>query len=76
LYAQPSLAILFYPDFNPANSLHKIFALVNFFGIWQTAVIGLGLQKWSEKGLPLAMGVSFAIWVLTLGLMYLMGFSG
>lgn len=76
IYAQPNLAIFFYSTFNPLNSMHKFLSLINFFAIWQTIVVGLGLAKWSTKGILLAMTISFVVWFLILGLMTLVGFGG
>ncbi len=76
IYAQPSLALFFYNNFDPLNSTHKLLAMINFFSVWQTIVIGIGLSKWSDKGITLAMIVSFVVWFLTLALMYSMGIAG
>jgi hypothetical protein len=73
IYAQPSLSIFFYNSFDPLNSTHKFLAMINFFSIWQTIVIGIGLQKWCNKGIVFAMIISFVVWFITLGLMSLMG---
>ena len=76
IYARPAFSILFLNSFDPLNTTHKVSALLDFFGIWQTIVIGIGLHKWSNKGLAPAMAVSFVVWALTLGMMYLLGFAG
>jgi hypothetical protein len=76
IHAQPNAAIFFFQNFDITNSTHKALAMVNFFGIWQTIVIGIGLQKWSNKSLTLPMIVSFAVWLLISGLMFLMGVGG
>ena len=52
IYAQPNPAIFFYQNFDITNSTHKALATINFFGIWQTIIIGIGLKKWSNKILP------------------------
>jgi hypothetical protein len=76
IYAQPNAAIFFYQNFDITNSTHKALATLNFFNIWQTIVIGIGLQKWSNKSITLPMIVSFAVWLLIAGLMLLLGFGG
>jgi hypothetical protein len=76
IYAQPNAAIFFYQNFDITNSLHKTLAALNFFSIWQTIVIGIGLQQWSKKTLLLPMVVSFAVWLLITGLTLSMGFAG
>ena len=76
IYAQPNAAIFFFQNFDITNSTHKALATLNFFSIWQMIVIGIGLQKWSNKSLLLPMVVSFAVWLLITGSMLLMGFAG
>jgi hypothetical protein len=76
IYAQPNAAIFFFQNFDITNSTHKALAMINFFGIWQTIVIGIGLQKWSNKGITLPMIISFIVWMLIIGLMLLLGFGG
>ena len=76
IYAVPGLSIFFYTSFDPLNTTHKILAMINFFSVWQTIIIAIGLQKWSEKGITAPMIVSFAVWIITLALMYLMGITG
>ena len=76
IYAQPNAAIFFFQNFDITNSTHKILAMLNFFTIWQTIIIGIGLQKWSNKSLTLPMIVSFAVWLILAGLMFWMGLGG
>ncbi|MCX6120836.1 MAG: hypothetical protein NTX44_04395 [Ignavibacteriales bacterium] len=76
IFAQPNAVIFFYQSFDITNSTHKALAMVNFFSIWQTIVIGIGLQKWSGKGLALPMIISFAAWLLIIGMMLLLGLGG
>jgi uncharacterized paraquat-inducible protein A len=76
IYAQPNAAIFFFQNFDITNSTHKALALLNFFTIWQTIVIGIGLQKWSNKSFTLPMIISFAVWLLIAGSMLLLGFAG
>jgi uncharacterized paraquat-inducible protein A len=73
IYAQPSASIFFFQNFDITNSTHKALATLNFFSIWQTIVIGIGLQKWGNKSLTLPMIVSFAVWLIFIGLMLLLG---
>jgi hypothetical protein len=76
IYARPAFSIFFLNSFDPMNTVHKLLAMVDFLAIWQTIVIGIGLQKWSGKSLTLALTASFVVWLLVLGLTYLMGFAG
>jgi hypothetical protein len=73
IFAQPNAAIFFYQSFDITNSTHKALATLNFFSIWQTIVIGIGLQKWSNKSYTLPMIVSFVVWLLIVGLTLLLG---
>ncbi len=76
IYAGPNLALIVYQTFDPTNSSHKILALVNFFSIWQTAIIGIALSKLSGKGIGISMAVSFVVWIIVLGMMYSLGLGG
>ena len=76
IYAHPSLSIFIYQSFDITNSTHKVLSLMNFFSIWQTIVIGIGLQKWSQKGMAMPMVISFAAWLLIVVLMLVLGFAG
>jgi hypothetical protein len=76
IHAQPSPVIFFYQNFDVTNSTHKALATLNFFSIWQAAVVGIGLQKWSNKSIIMPMIVSFGVWILIAGLTLLMGVSG
>jgi hypothetical protein len=76
IYASPSLSLFVYQNFDMSNSGHKILALINFFGIWQTIVIGIALQKFSEKSTGLCIAVSVIAWIIILGISYLLGLGG
>ena len=76
IYAGPNAAIFFFQNFDITNSTHKALAMLNFFSIWQTIVMGIGLQKWSNKNIALPMIISFAVWLLITGSMHLLGFAG
>ena len=76
IYAQPNAAIFFFQNFDITNSTHKALAMLNFFSIWQTIVIGIGLQKWSNKSFALPMIISFGVWLLITGSTLLLGFAG
>ena len=76
IHAAPNAAIFFFQNFDMTNSTHKAMAALNFFSIWQTIVVGIGLQKWGTKSLALPMIVSFVVWLLIVGLTFLLGFAG
>jgi hypothetical protein len=76
IYAGPNAAIFIYQSYDITNSMHKALATLNFFSIWQTIVVGIGLQKWGTKSLMLPMIVAFVAWLLIVGLTLLLGFGG
>jgi len=76
IHAAPNAAIFFYQNFDMTNSIHKALAALNFFSIWQTIVVGIGLQKWGTKSLTLPMIVSFSAWLLIIGFTLLLGLGG
>ncbi len=64
MYATPSLSIAVYSTFDPLNPMHRFLSSIEFFGIWQWAVIGIGLAKTSGKPVGTAVGVSLGLYVL------------
>jgi hypothetical protein len=73
--ATPSGALAFLGSFDPTNKLHMLFASLNIFSIWQTAVIGIGLSKLSDKKTGAGMGVAFALWIVWVALSILLGIA-
>jgi hypothetical protein len=73
--ATPSGALAFLGSFDPTNKLHMLFASLNIFSIWQTAVIGIGLSKFSDKQTGAGMGVAFALWIVWVALSILLGIA-
>ena len=64
MYASPSAALAVLSNYNPKNSLHRLFSSLDIFVIWQMIVLGIGLSKFSGKSLGTGIGVSFALWVV------------
>ena len=61
--ATPSGALVFLGNFDTTNKLHMLCASLNIFSVWQTAVIGIGLSKLSDKSTAAGVGISFALWM-------------
>jgi hypothetical protein len=73
--ATPSGALALLGSFDPTNKLHMLLASLNIFSIWQTAVIGIGLSKFSDKPTSAGLGVAFALWVVWIILAILLGIA-
>jgi hypothetical protein len=73
--ATPSGALALLGSFDPTNKLHMLLASLNIFSIWQTAVIGIGLSKLSDKQTGAGMGVAFALWIVWVALSILLGIA-
>ncbi len=73
--ATPSAALALMGSFDPTNKLHMLLASLNIFSIWQTAVIGIGLSKFSDKHTSAGIGVAFALWIVWVALSILIGIA-
>jgi Yip1 domain len=63
--ATPSAALAVLGNYDATNTMHKILSAFNVFSIWETAVIGIGLSKFSEKSYGSGIASAFillAIW--------------
>ncbi|MCX7984162.1 MAG: YckD family protein [Bacteroidetes bacterium] len=63
-FAQPALSIFIYDSFDITSISHRLLAAFNIFSLWQTAVIGIGVAKLSEKSLGYGLTLAFALWIL------------
>ena len=75
MYANPSVSLLVISNFDTTNHLHKLFSALNIFSIWQTAVIGFGIAKLSEKSNNSGLGVAFALWAIWVAIQVFIGFG-
>jgi len=75
LYAHPSGALLVMSNYDTANHLHKLLNALNIFSIWQTAVVGIGLAKFSEKSIGTGIGVAFVLWAVWVAIQVFLGFG-
>jgi len=73
--ATPSGALALLGSYDPTNKLHMLLASLNIFSIWQTAVIGIGLSKFSDKQIGAGMGVVFVLWIVWVALSILLGIA-
>ncbi len=64
MYAQPGGSLLIMSSFDPNNTMHKLLAAINIFGLWQTAVVGIGLARFSGKSTGMGLGVAYGLWVI------------
>jgi hypothetical protein len=62
MFASPSAALAVMSSYSPKNSLHRLLTSLNVFSIWQTAVVGIGLSKFSGKSMGVGIGAAFALW--------------
>jgi len=73
--ATPSGALVFLGNFDTTNKLHMLCASLNIFSVWQTAVIGIGLSKLSDKSTAAGVGISFALWIIWVALSIFLGLA-
>jgi hypothetical protein len=73
--AGPSAAFTVMNDFDPSNKMHGLLAALNIFGLWQAAVIGFGLSKFSGKSTGISLAVSFGLWGVWAVVLILLGLS-
>jgi hypothetical protein len=73
--ATPSAALAVFGNYDPTSNLHKVLTAINIFSIWQTAVIGIGLSKFSGKTTTMAMSVAFVMWVIWIAISVALGLA-
>ena len=64
MYASPSASLAVLSTYDFSSHTHKFLSALNVFSIWQTAVLGLGLAKLSDKSTGMAMGLVFGLWIV------------
>lgn len=62
--ASPSAALAVLGNYDSTNTMHKLLSSLNIFSIWATAIIGIGLAKFSGKSTGAGMAVAFVLWIL------------
>jgi hypothetical protein len=73
--ATPSAALAVLGSYDSTSNFHKLLSAINIFSIWETAVIGIGLSKFSGKSTGAGMGVAFGLWIVWVALSIFLGIS-
>ena len=73
--ATPSAALAVLGSYDSTSNFHKLLSAINIFSIWETAVIGIGLSKFSGKSTGTGMGVAFALWIIWVAVSIFLGLS-
>jgi len=73
--ATPSAALAVLGNYDSTNTMHKILSAFNVFSIWETAVIGIGLSKFSEKSYGSGIASAFILLALWTALSIGFGFA-
>lgn len=64
IHASPGGALLLLGSFDKSNFVHKLLAAITIFGVWQSAVIGIGIAKLSGSPVSKGMNIAFALWAI------------
>ncbi len=75
MYANPSGSLLVISNFDATNHLHKFLAALNIFTIWQAAILGLGIAKFSEKPSGVGIGLALTLWAVWVAVQVFIGFG-
>jgi hypothetical protein len=73
MHANPSGSLLIMSNYDTTNHLHKFLSALNIFSIWQTAVIGFGLAKLSDKSSNAGLGLAFGLWAVWVAIQVFIG---
>jgi hypothetical protein len=73
--ASPSAALAVLGSYDSLNTTHKILSALNIFTFWQTAVVGIGLSKFSGKSIVAGISVSAVLWILWTVISLALGFA-
>jgi hypothetical protein len=68
-------SLLVMNGFDPENMGHKLLSAVSVFGLWQTALVGIGISKVAGKSMGTGMGVAFGLWAAWAILSSLLGWT-
>jgi hypothetical protein len=75
LGASPSAVLAVIGNYDATNDTHKLLSALNIFSIWQAAIVGIGLSKFSGKSAGTGMAVAFALWILWVAVSILLGLA-
>ncbi|MFH0988407.1 MAG: YIP1 family protein [bacterium] len=65
IHASPSAALAVLSNYSAKDMTHRILSSLNVFSLWQTAVIGIGLSKYSQKSLVTGISIAVVLWLIT-----------
>jgi hypothetical protein len=74
-YASPSAAVAVLDSFDVTNKSHRLLSSLNIFTLWETAIVGIGMSKVSNKSLGTGMGITFGLWAVWTVLSVLFGWG-
>jgi hypothetical protein len=63
-YARPAASLFVLSGFDINNFSHNMLASLNVFTLWQTAIVGIGVAKISNKPTGTGMMVVFGLWII------------
>ena len=75
LAASPSAVLAVLGNYEATNDFHKVLSALNIFSIWQTAIIGIGLSKFSGKPAGTGIAVACGLWVLWIAVSIFLGLA-
>jgi uncharacterized Tic20 family protein len=75
LAASPSAVLAVLGNYETTNDFHKVLSALNIFSIWQAAIVGIGLSKFSGKPTGTGMAVAFGLWALWVAGSILLGLA-
>lgn len=67
LWAVPHLGV-FVENFDPTNRFHIGLVAFNVFGLWQLAIVSLGISRLSQRSYVGVLGLMFLFWVFYKGI--------
>jgi hypothetical protein len=75
VHATASGGLLLLSNYDAASFVHRLIAGISVFGVWQTAVVGIGMAKLSGKPTGTAMPIAFGLWLVIVLLSAATGFG-
>jgi hypothetical protein len=63
-YARPAASLFITSAFDQNNFAHNVLASLNVFSLWETAIVGIGVAKISNKPTGTGMMVVFGLWIV------------
>ncbi len=73
VYASLSPAIFMLDTLDMNNKMHAVLLHLNIFSIWQTALVGYGISKITNKSTGTGLAVAFGLWILWIALSTILG---